>query len=143
MEDKETGRVISIKDRYAIVSMERNEACKKCGACSHGHKTEEMILEVDNICNASVGDIVKIDLAYSDFLRAAFIMYGIPLIMLFIGFFAGYYGCVILEYSNIREPMGILGAFLFMTISFSWIHFKESKWKKQNYRPAAVEIIEK
>ena len=51
---KETGRVIGIKDKYVIVSMVRNEACQKCGACSHGHKSEEMIL-ADNLV-IKIGD---------------------------------------------------------------------------------------
>src|SRR5690554_682466 len=111
--EKEIGKVIGIKDRYAIVSLVRNEACQKCGACSHGHKTEEMILEADNLCNAKIGDWVGIDLAYSDFLRATFIMYGLPLIFLFLGFFAGYYGSRALGAISIQEPVGIICGFLF------------------------------
>lgn len=143
MEEKETGKVIDIKEKYAIVSMVRNEACQKCGACSHGYKTEEMILEADNLCNAKIGDWVKIDLAYSDFLRATFIVYGIPLIMLFIGFFAGYYGSPRIGYGSMQEPIGLMTALLFMGISFLWIRSKEAKWKNQNYRPAVVEVVEK
>ncbi|HHW66977.1 MAG: sigma-E factor negative regulatory protein RseC [Epulopiscium sp.] len=140
---KEIGKVIAIKDRYAIVSLTRNEACQKCGACSHGHRSEEMILEADNLCNAKVGDQVGIDLAYSDFLKATFIMYGLPLITLFLGFFVGYFGSNKLGYVSIQEPAGIIGAFIFMGITFLWIRLKEEKWKTQNYRPAIVEIVEK
>lgn len=140
---KETGRVIGIKDKYVIVSMVRNEACQKCGACSHGHKSEEMILEADNLCNAKIGDWVGIDLAYSDFLRATLIMYGLPLLALLLGFFAGYFGAYKLGYDAIKEPVGIISAFLLMGTTFLLIRSREEKWKTQNYRPAVVEIVEK
>lgn len=141
-EKGEVGKVVDIKDNIAIVSLIRNEACQKCGACSHGHKSEEMILEATNLCNAKIGDRVAIDLAYSDFLRATFIMYGIPLITLFIGFFIGYYGSTKLGYQSLQEPIGLISGFVFMVIAFLWIKSKEEQWKSQNYRPAVVEIVE-
>ncbi|HOA81350.1 MAG TPA: SoxR reducing system RseC family protein [Defluviitaleaceae bacterium] len=137
----EVGKVINIKNNIAIVSMTRNEACQKCGACSHGHKSEEMILEAKNLCNAKIGDKVVIDLASSDFLKATFIMYGLPLILLFTGFFLGYYAFSKFGYESLQEPIGVLSGLIFMSISYIWIKSKEERWKSQNYHPAAVEIV--
>jgi len=138
----EVGQVIDVKQNIAIISMTRNEACQQCGACSHGHRSEEMILEAKNLCNAKVGDKVVIDLSSSDFLKATFIMYGLPLILLFTGFIIGYYGSYKLGYTSLQEPMGVLFGFLFMTFSYFWIRANEEKLEGQNYRPLALKIVE-
>ncbi|NLK21096.1 MAG: SoxR reducing system RseC family protein [Epulopiscium sp.] len=143
LEKGEIGKVIDVREKFISVSMIRNEACQKCGACTHGYKAEEMILEADNLCSAKIGDWVEIDLEYSDFLKATFIMYGIPLMSLFIGFFLGYYGSIYLGYENIQEPAGIVSGFIFMAISYLWIRLREKRWQSQNYRPAAVKIVKK
>ncbi len=74
----ETGSVIDIEGDKVIVKLQRTEACAKCGACSVGMKTQDMLIKAHNQCDAIIGDEVEIELEESNFIVAVMIMYGLP-----------------------------------------------------------------
>lgn len=82
----ETGRVIQIKGDLAIVSMTRNETCGHCNACEKGNPH---LVEALNHCNAGVNDRASIELQGNTFIKAAIILYGIPLLMFIFGILTG------------------------------------------------------
>lgn len=130
----EKGQVIDLKNNLAIVKMSRTEACAKCGVCKSSSIENEMTIEAKNLCEASMGDWVEIDLQSQDFLKAIAIMYGIPLITLMLGFVFGY---ICFNNEFISFNLGVL----FMILSYLWIKQKEPYWKKQNFLPIAVKKL--
>lgn len=137
----EVGEVIGTEDDNLVVKMQRTEACAKCRACTAGMKKEDMIIKAQNLCKASVGNKVDIVLDNADFMKATIIMYGIPFIAFMIGIFGGYYGAYNLGINN-GELIGIAAGLILVVITYLIIHSQEDKFKKGNYVPKAIKIIE-
>lgn len=144
MNDKilgEVGEVIGKESGKLIVRMERKEACAKCRACTAGMKKEDMIIRAENICNAEIGNKVDIVLDNADFMKATLIMYGIPFVAFMIGILGGYYGALSMGINN-GEIIGVVAGIIFVVITYLVIHSQESKFKKGNFVPKALKVIE-
>ena len=61
--------------------------CHKCSGC--GAAQETMILEADNPIGAAVGDFVTIQAATGPVLKGAAMLYVLPLVLFFLGYFLG------------------------------------------------------
>lgn len=133
----EIGEVIEIENEKLVVKMQRKEACAKCRACTAGLKSEDMLIKAVNNCGAVVGDKVEIMLEENNFIKAVFIMYGIPFVAFIIGVFAGYYGALELGIKNAEVIGCVLGAVLVL-VSYLAIKSQEEKFKKGNYVPKAI-----
>jgi sigma-E factor negative regulatory protein RseC len=86
----ETGQVVGLEDRYALVELEENEACKGCGAralCLPGDSKKR--LRVLNSIEAEVGDGVALELDHSQQLKMAAMHYGLPLVGFVLGVLLG------------------------------------------------------
>lgn len=127
----EVGEVIEVKDPYVVVSLMRSEACGKCKACTAGLQETQMIMEAENQCDAHVGDFVEIYLKEENFLKAVFIMYGIPLIGLMIGIGLGY-----LLFDH--ELMIMLVGIIVLAATYILIRVNEKRFKTEKYRPIAI-----
>ena len=139
----ETGQVIEKRDNNRLlIKLQRQEACAKCRACSAGMKTEEMLLEAENMCNAQVGDKVDIALEETDFMKAVLIMYGIPFACFVTGLFATYF--ILTDFNiNNAEIISFVTGILLVLVSYLVIHRFEPHFKKDNYVPKAVNIVNK
>lgn len=132
----ESGIVTEKKDNFVVVKLERQEACAKCKACVAGLESKDMFIEAENLCNAEINDIVSISLENSSFIKAVFIIYGIPLVALLMGLLVGYY-------ISGKEMVSILIGFIFLGLSYIIIRQNENRFNKGNYRPVAEKIIKK
>ena len=78
-------------DGTALVMHVRESACSgdchKCSGC--GAAKETILLKADNPIGARRGDLVKLESASGPVLKAAAILYLMPLVLFFVGFFAG------------------------------------------------------
>lgn len=137
----EIGEVIGIENGRLVVKMQRTEACAKCRACTAGLKKEDMIIQAENMCGAGVGNKVDVVLDNADFMRATLIMYGIPFAAFMLGVFAGYYGSLRLG-TGYNELWGIALGTVLVVISYGIIHTQEDRFKKNNYVPKAVKVVE-
>ncbi len=137
------GIVVETYDDKAKVKLMRHTACGDCGACQHGVENMQMTIEALNTANAVKGDKVVLDLENANVLKAAFIAYGIPLIVLMVGMFVTKaivesLGLMI----NVEVAAMIVGAVL-MTITFLMIKRKENEFKdSNNYIAKITEIKE-
>ena len=61
--------------------------CHKCSGC--GAAQETMILEADNPIGAAVGDFVTIQAATGPVLKGAAMLYMLPLVLFFLGYWLG------------------------------------------------------
>jgi len=139
---KEIGKVIEVKGKVARVEMERTSACGKCRACSKGDDTNKMYIEAHNGIGAKEGDLVGVDLETKKVLKAAMIIYFIPLVALVLGVVAGIYGAQILDLGNDEAVGAGLGAIL-VVISYVVIKMLEPRFRSQDdYNPIITEILQ-
>lgn len=71
--------VISVETNVAQVKMSRHNDCASCGACSG---TSAAVILADNNINAQVGQRVLVAMPQNDMLKAAFLVYIMPLIFI-------------------------------------------------------------
>lgn len=136
----EKGLVIGLKDNLAVIQLNRTEACAKCRACIAGMKTEEMMVEAENECDAVVGDWVEMELRDNGFFNAVLIMYGLPLIGLLVGICLGYFVFPQFVPAMNREVLSALTGVIVTGLVFFWIRSQESRWENKKYRPIAARI---
>ena len=78
-------------DGTATVLLVRDSACSgdchKCSGC--GAAKETMIFTAQNAIGASRGDLVKVESATGPVMKAAVVLYVIPLALFFLGYYAG------------------------------------------------------
>lgn len=82
MKNEKEGIVIEIDNEVAKVKLSRHGDCENCGACPG---SEAMILEANNLIGAKRGEHVILEIKENNMLKAAFIVYILPLISIFIG----------------------------------------------------------
>ena len=87
---KQVGVVVEVQGEKAVVQIKRVSACgESCGSCSGGCQNTAQKVEAFNQVAAKQGQVVQMEMKDSDVLTAAFMVYIIPLILLFVGYFAG------------------------------------------------------
>lgn len=78
-------------DGTALVIHVRESACSgdchKCSGC--GAARETLLLKADNPIGARRGDLVKLESASGPVLKAAVVLYMLPMLLFFLGYFAG------------------------------------------------------
>lgn len=129
------GVVTEKSEKSVKVKIERNSACgENCASCGMCPGTEQ-IVEVENCTNADVGDMVLVEMKSKNVLKAAFLVYILPLILLVFGYFvAG----IFTESDVICAVTG----FIFMIIGFFALHFYDGK-NGGKYSSKAVLKVEK
>jgi len=135
----EKGLVKEMQGDKLVVQMTRTEACAKCRACKVGLTSKEMIITAKNLCGANINDLVNIELQSQDFLLAVVISYGLPCLMMLIGFGAGYAAASCLSGFS-PELAGFMLGIILMCLTYLWIRKKESYWKSKNFVPAATKL---
>lgn len=79
------GTVKEIKGNTVVVTMERQDMCGDCHACEMISGKKACTLNCEAHINCEVGDQVEVTLTNEYFLKATYIVYGVPLL----GFVAG------------------------------------------------------
>ena len=129
----QTGTVEKISGGKALVKIRRSSACgESCAACGACPARDQMIAAA-NTAGADIGNEVIIYLSDSKVLKAAFLVYIIPLAALVFGYALG-----IKLFS--RENMGILSGFAALTVSFVLISVLDRHLKKK-FEPTVTGII--
>ncbi len=137
----EIGQVTKVENDEVVVRLLRKEACAKCGACTAGLESKDMFIHANNLCDAGKNEWVEIYLEETNFLKAVGLMYGIPLIGLLIGLFAGMLlgrAYVPLYADVIGFACGIFGA----GVTFLTLHLNEHRFNTKTYKPRAIRIVD-
>lgn len=114
----ESGTVTQVCGNSAKISIERKEACGNCNACGLMSGTaKNVIVEVKNTLDASVGDVVEITFSAKTSMLSTVIAYMIPFAMLLIGVFLGYIIIAGLLHTP-EEPTAAISGLIFAALSF-------------------------
>jgi len=86
MQKETEGVVIQIDGNMAKVKSNRHGDCKNCGACPGDNAT---VLDVQNPLGAKPGQRVVFEMKETNMLKAAFVVYILPLIAILLGSLGG------------------------------------------------------
>ena len=130
---RQTGIVTELKDNgMAVVRFQRTDACGHCNACFHFGSTEADI-EIENTCDATVGDTVAIELHSGSMFKASAIAYGIPLVGLIIGAALG---------SRIGDIYAAVGGILLCGATFFILKGLNPRFDRmREFKPRMIDIV--
>ena len=112
-------QLVRVKETYddgtALVFRIRESACSgdchKCSGC--GAAKEAVLLKADNPIGADRGDLVKVESATAPVLKAAVVLYVLPLVL----FFLGYFGSIMVSSMAVRYTAAAAGFVLGIVIA--------------------------
>lgn len=131
---KQIGIVEKTENDTAVVRIKRASACgENCASCKGGCTPTEQTVTAKNTVGAKTGDNVIISLETHDVLFAAFLVYILPLIVLF----AVYMLCTVLKKSEVTAA--VCGVFA-MLFSFIAARIFDRKTKNK-YFPIISEVL--
>ena len=129
---RQTGKVIELKGKKAVVRFLRSDACGHCNACFRLGSNEADI-DIDNVLGAKIGDVVGIEMHAKSVLKASLLLYGVPLVGLLVGAYL-----VSLQ----GDLYAALGGVLFAAGAFFILRALEPKFSRMTeFKPRMVEII--
>ncbi len=132
---KQIGVIIEVHEDKAVVQIKRATACgEKCGQCSGCESTMNEVWAI-NVAGAKIGQTVIMELDDANVLFAAFVMYIVPVIMLFIGIFLGF-----TVFNN--GLASVIAGLVLMISTFILIKKMDSKFSSfGKFKPIITKII--
>jgi sigma-E factor negative regulatory protein RseC len=130
---QQEGIVIEVNGRAAKVKTSRHNDCENCGACPGN---SAIVLDAYNPVGAKPGQRVAVEVQEVNMLKAAFIVYILPLVAAGIGAVAGlYFGRGVLLWQ-------IIGGGAAFILSIWYIkHFDYNARMNEKMRPIITKII--
>lgn len=137
------GYIIEIVDDItAKLKLKRHSACASCGKCATTSEEKDIIVEVDNSIGAKIGDRVEVNMETINVLKAAFIVYTIPLIALLIGIIGTFYGLKAVNFNGNIEIISAIVGLIFTIIVFLILKKNDKKFRNsKEYIPIVTKII--
>ncbi len=139
---EESGKIIGVRKKIAIVEIEKKSQCGKCCACKFS-KEGKMLIEVENVLNANVGDNVLLQIEDKDILKASVIVYLLPTIVFLSSVILSQYFLSRTSYlEKIQQLLSLLIGFSFLCICFVIINLYDKKIQKTtSYKPKMTKLI--
>lgn len=140
---EQQGYIVDIVDnKTAKLKMQRHSACASCGKCATTSEKKDIIVEVDNTIGAQVGDRVKVNMETVNVLKAAAIVYMLPLLFLLVGTITTYFILDSISYNvNVELFSGMIGLIL-MLLAFLILKKNDSKFREsREYIPIVTEVV--
>ncbi|MDX8336228.1 MULTISPECIES: SoxR reducing system RseC family protein [Cetobacterium] len=112
-----SGLVKEINGKSITVSMYKESACSHCDKCSDSAKILNQFTFNYTGEDVKVGDIITFQMEDNQVFKAALIVYIIPLIFMFLGYFIGAKlnlsegKCIIISFTSLA--VGFLGVFIY------------------------------
>ncbi|SET05563.1 positive regulator of sigma(E), RseC/MucC [Natronincola peptidivorans] len=136
------GLVTSVKENVATVEIRRASACgENCASCKGGCAPTNHYITAKNSVDASVGQYVKLEMENKSVLRAAFLVYIVPLIGMILGIGLGIATAEYLGYTASKEIIGAAVGFLFLIIFYFIISFIDKKIKRDKKMEVVITKI--
>ncbi|MBF0180677.1 MAG: SoxR reducing system RseC family protein [Magnetococcales bacterium] len=145
---REEAIVVALDGEFAVVSGQRQKMCggcqsaKTCGVLSGGLGQRATKILARNPCNAQVGERVFVELSERSFLRASFLVYILPLVVLFAvvswtRYFVQTYGLRV-DVELLSAVVGLLA----LAGTFLWLNRRSRRMARDNRdMPVIVEVL--
>jgi len=139
----EEGIVIKVEPRTAWVTTTKTSACEGCAAkssCTVLGGGKEMEVEAIDDVGAQVGQKVVLHFQTSPLLKAAFLLYVVPILFLLLGAFIGDQAAP--HFGIDPSTCSVIIGFIFFGISIKFVKSKGNKLaRKDAYRPKVIRIL--
>jgi len=142
---REAGVVIEVHGELAKVAFPRGRLCEGCGSCCVVADEDTMVVEARNAAGAELGDRVEVEIPLRVALKAAYILYGVPLLAFLLGLGAGGALGSFLLGGSWGVPLGLASGFGFLALSYillARIYSPRSR-AGEAYLPTVTRILEK
>lgn len=136
MTKEEEGVVIAITGDVAKVRASKHDDCDSCGSCAG---TAAAIMDVYNPVKAQLGQRVKFELREDKALKAAFVIYVLPLIAAFLGYLLGSW--MALKFDLTALYMEIGGCLLGFGLALAYIKVYDRSLSSSSKLPVIKEIL--
>lgn len=114
----EWGKVIALKGKTAILSIQRSKECEQCRKCRLGRGEQEMVGEARNKIGAEVGDMVEVGDQAINWSERLLIETGIPLTDGIAGAIIGYILAKVFNVNTSNIIWITVTAIIFIIISY-------------------------
>lgn len=140
---REEGTVVAVHGETAEVLLRRSRLCEGCGSCCVLVDDDTMLAEAANGVGAKKGDRVVVDLPAKVSIRAAYILYGVPLLAFFVGLAAGGLVGYFLFDWGFNVPLGLLFGVGFLALSYVLISriYAPGSRASSRYRLVITEVL--
>lgn len=139
----ERGIVTKIDSTTAWVKTTRTSACRTCSAkssCSTGESGKEMEVEAINEAGAQIGDRIIISIETASLLKASFLLYVFPILLMIAGAVIGQKTGPVFDIDP--SLFSAIVGFLFFFISFWFVKSRgNSMAQKNEYKPKIIRIL--
>ena len=137
------GYVIELVDgTTAKIKMQKHSACAACGKCASSTDKKDIIVEGDNNIGAKVGDYVEVNMDSVNVIKAAAIVYIVPLIALLGGTIISYGIFNFIDIGMNKEVLSGFVGIVLTIISYLLIKSKDRKFREsRNYIPIITKVI--
>jgi len=142
-ERAEEGTVVSVQGEVARVLLRRGRLCEGCGSCCIRLDDDSMLAEALNLAGAEPGDRVVVDLPESLSIRAAYILYGVPLLAFFAGLGLGALLSLAALGGGFMVPLSVASGFVLLVLSYYLISrvYRPGSRASERYRPVIVKVL--
>ncbi len=141
---REEGTVVAVHGDVAEVLLRRGRLCEGCGSCCVAVGDGVMLAEAENRAGAGKGDRVVVDLPAGLSIRAAFILYGVPLLGFLLGLGVGALLDAAFFGGGAGVPLALIFGFGFLALTFFLISrvYAPGSRAAARYRPVVTEVLE-
>lgn len=133
----EVAKVISVNSNVAKIQIIGPNGCGSgCGGCTGCSGAASTVVEVKNIVDAKVGQEVKIERNVNLYIKSVALLFGLPMIMLFIGMILGSEMTDLFKINMSKDLLGAIIGIAFWIVSYLIIKLIDKKYKlssKINY----------
>ena len=133
------GIVKEVKDKTVVVTLERQDMCGDCHACEMISGKKACTLTCESKIPCQVGDQVEIELTTDYFLKATYLIYGVPLLGLVVGLIIGI-GITKIMIVPLEDL--VMAACMLIGTGLGIIYIKV-KDKKKSYHKFLPHVVEK
>lgn len=140
---REVGTVVAVRGELAEVRFPRGRRCEGCGSCCVAADREAMVAEAMNPVGARPGDLVEVELPVTVSLRAAYILYGVPLLFFLLGLALGAASGWLLTGGRLTLPLSLVLGFGMTFLSYYLLHRRYSSGSRASapYRPVVTRVL--
>jgi sigma-E factor negative regulatory protein RseC len=140
---REEGTVLAVRGELAEVLIPRGRQCEGCGSCCVVAGEGHMLAEALNEAGAGVGDRVEVELPFRTSLKAAYILYGLPLVAFLAGLGVAAFVSAVLFDGAFAVPLGLLFGFGFLVLSYLLLArvYAPGTRASSSYRPVITRVL--
>lgn len=137
---KERGRVVETRGNMAKVEVLRRDECSRCKVCGFGSRDRIVAMAV-NTLGAETNDEVELELEGTQVVKAAAILYLIPLVFLVAGLYAGTVVASFIDRQDIATFLAAVFGFGLLGLSYIGLAIYSKRPSIAKYQARITEIL--